>query len=375
MLDLGLGDPAPELLPLEALGVSAGRFFAAGEAEALQYGAERGHPGLRRALAAFLAPRYGAAIDPEAMFICHGASGALALLCTLYTRPGDTVLVEEPTYFLALRIFADHGLRVKPLTMDAHGLDVEAVAAALADPPAKGRVAMLYTVPTYQNPSGRTLPVERRARLAQLSHEHGFLLAADEVYHLLRYDGTESGGPPPGAFSGYTQYTTVASIGSFSKILAPGLRAGWVIAHPETIARLAGCGLLDSGGGLAPLTGALLCDCVERGALGENVARLQRAYAARRDALHAALQQYAPQFQYSLPQGGFFFWLRLPGADTAALRPQARAAGVDFRPGERFSPRRALNEYLRAGFSFYDEERLAEAARRLGESVESWQHH
>jgi DNA-binding transcriptional MocR family regulator len=171
------------------------------------------------------------------------------------------------------------------------------------------------------------------------------------------------------ALGGYTQYETVVSVGSFSKILAPGVRAGWVIAHPHVIGRLAGCGLLDSGGGLAPFMSALLYEFVESGALAANVTALRQTYTARRDALEAALQRYVPQCEYTRPEGGFFFWLRLPGVDTAALRPQAQAAGVDFRPGERFSASRSLNDWLRVGFSFYNEAQLAEAARRLGTSL------
>jgi len=412
LLDLGLGDPAFELLPLAALDAAAARFFAASNPQALQYGNERGHPGLRRALAAFLAPSYGAPLDPDGLFICHGASGALDLLCTLYTRPGDVVLVEEPSYFLALRIFTDHGLHIVPMPLDAHGLDVDAVEAYLRRPAPShaGRVAMLYTIPTHQNPSGRTLPAARRRRLAQLSAEFGFMLAADEVYHLLSYNGdagsavgpgvavaaggitasspTAAGGPrgdeddapllgpqvdglPAPAFSAYAQYETVVSIGSFSKILAPGVRTGWVAAHPQVIARLAGCGLIDSGGGLVPFMAALLCELLESGALAHNVRALRRAYRSRRDALHAALQQHAPWFEYDLPRGGFFIWPRLAGVDSAALRPPAQAAGVDFRPGARFSPRGHLQDCLRLCFAFYDEARLSEAARRLGAVIAS----
>ena len=129
---------------------------------------------------------------PETLFITNGASSGLDLICSLLTRPGDVIFVEEPSYFLAMQIFADHRLRLVPIPIDEHGLVVEALEDALK----KHHPVFLYTIPTFQNPSGHTLSDERRRRLAQLSREHDFLIVADEVYHLLNF-----GAQPPTPFA------------------------------------------------------------------------------------------------------------------------------------------------------------------------------
>ena len=281
-------------------------------------------------------------IDPQTLLLTHGASGALDLLCTLYTRPGDVIFVEQPTYFLALRIFADHGLRPVAVPVDDDGLDVDALEMQLKElrtaPPDQHPAppdqypAALYTIPTYQNPSGRTLSAERRRRLAELSVEYGFLLIADEVYHLLSY-----GDPPPPSMlacarrAGAERQTF--SLGSFSKILAPGLRLGWIQAHPERVAELAGCGLLDSGGGLAPFGGALTRALVESGSLAENIAELRRVYAARVQALDAALRD--PPAAGRIPQAG----RRLLLLAAPARRGHSRPAPARPCPRRRFPPR------------------------------------
>ena len=196
-----------------------------------------------------------------------GASQALDLICTLYTQPGDVVFVEEPSYFLALRIFADHRLRVVGVPTDAEGLRIDALEELLR----QQRPAFLYTIPTHQNPAGFTLPLARRRRLVELAQQHGFLVVADEVYHLLSY-----GAPPPPPLASWAATGAVLALGSFSKILAPGLRLGWLQAAPEHIHRLVTSGLLDSGGGLNPFTSGLVRVALERGWQEEHLGRLRR---------------------------------------------------------------------------------------------------
>ena len=153
----------------------------------------------------------------------------LDLICTLFSKPGDTIFVEEPSYFLALRIFADHGLNVVSLPMDKQGLVIEAIEEYLD----REKPVFLYTIPTFHNPSSVTLAADRRARLNQLSREHNFLIVADEVYQLLNYEGA-----PPSPLAAYIDGNSVISLGSFSKIMAPGLRLGWIQAGGEILARL-----------------------------------------------------------------------------------------------------------------------------------------
>lgn len=361
-IDLGLGNPDLSLLPLNLLHQSAEAFFAAGDRRPLQYGAERGNAYFRRALADFLTMAHATQVNPGWLFVTAGASSALALLCTLYTRPGDLIFVEEPTYFLALRIFEDHDLRVIPIPVDDQGLRLDALESQLDEFVPK----FIYTIPTFQNPSGLTLSQARREKLVELAQRYNFLVLADEVYHFLPY--TQS---PPQAFAVFAERVEqVISINSFSKILAPGLRLGWVQAHETVIERLAGCGLLDSGGGMNPFTSALVRGLIESGDLEQNIAGLRMEYARRLNALDAALHHHLPAAEYMQPQGGFFFWIRLPGVDAAELRPKAHRYKVDFRPGALFFSRQGLQEYIRLGFCYYAPTDLEEGVKRLRDCLD-----
>jgi 2-aminoadipate transaminase len=359
VIDLAIGHPAPELLPLDLLRQAARQALAGSDASVLQYGFEQGDGRFRAALASFLSEQYRCPVGTEELFVSNGVSQALDLICTLFSRPGDHVLVEEPTYFLALRIFADHGLRVIALPTDGDGLIVEALEEELK----RRTPAFLYTVPTFQNPSGTTLSESRREGLAELAREHGFLVLADEVYHPLAYRTR-----PPRPMACLASEGGVLSLGSFSKILAPGLRLGWVQGASQPLRRLAQCGMLDSGGGLNPFVSAVVGSALEQGTIREHLADLIREYGARSQALAAALRAALPSsVKVSAPLGGFFVWLALPpGRDSAQLLPRALARGVSFVPGIRFSSCGSLQNFLRLSFSYYHSDLLAEGARRLG---------
>ena len=358
MIDLGSGNPDPDLLPIGTLKTAAERYFKSCDPRTLQYGAEQGNGNFLGTLSGFLSPRYGFEVDPSSLLITSGASSALDLLCTLFTRAGDVVFVEEPSYFLALRIFADHRLKVVSLPVDDSGLQVGVV----QDLFGKYRPQFIYTVPTFQNPSGCSLSMDRRKKLVQLAQEHDFLVIADEVYHLLGYAKA-----PPAPFASFSKdVAQVISINSFSKILAPGLRLGWIQAHEKIVKALAGCGLLDSGGGMNPFTSAIVDEYIESGDLDRNIHNLKLAYSTRLNALTAALDRYIPGAEYYRPEGGFFVWVRLPGVDASKLRPRAKEAGVDFRPGALFSSRDGLSEYIRLGFCYYSPNEIKEGVSRLG---------
>jgi DNA-binding transcriptional MocR family regulator len=274
------------------------------------------------------------------------------------------IFVEQPSYFLALRIFEDHGLRVIPISMDDDGMRLDHLEGKLAEFHPK----FIYIIPTFQNPSGRTLSQARREKLAELAQQYDFLVVADEVYHFLAYTQT-----PPQPFAEFTgDVEQVISVNSFSKILAPGLRLGWIQAHGEIIKGLAGSGLLESGGGMNPYTSALVRGLIESGGLEENIARLRREYAGRLNALEAALRQHLPTAEYTIPQGGFFFWVHLPGVDGTELRRKAQEYKVDLRQGELFSSREEMKDYLRLSFSFYGPEAIEEGVKRLRDCLANY---
>jgi 2-aminoadipate transaminase len=360
-IDLGMGNPDLDLLPLGMLRKSADSFFLEGDPRYLQYGLEQGDDYFRRALADFLTRVYGSLVDPALLFVTAGASSALDLLCTLFTKPGDTIFVEEPSYFLALRIFADHGLHAIPIPMDDDGLNLEALDEKLANSQPK----FIYTIPAFQNPSGITLSQARRGKLVERAQRYNFQILADEAYQFLPLTQKQ-----PRSFAEFTaDVEQVVSINSFSKILAPGLRLGWIQAHHKTIQRLAGSGLLESGGGMNPYTSALVRGLIESGQLEMNISNLREEYSLRLKALDAALRTHLPAAEYKQPEGGFFFWVRLPDVDAADLRGQARDFKVDFRQGLLFSSQSGMKDYLRLSFCFYKPDMIAEGIKRLGKSM------
>jgi DNA-binding transcriptional MocR family regulator len=259
---------------------------------------------------------------------------------------------------LALGIFADHGLNVVGLPMDENGLIIEAIEEELAHQ----TPVILYTIPTFQNPAGCSLSSARRKKLVQLSQEHNFLIVADEVYQLLAYT-TE----PPRSMAKCIESETILALGSFSKILAPGLRLGWIQTHPELMNRLTTCGLIYSGGGLNPFTSAIVQSAIELGLQEEQLSHLKEVYLQRKNALNTVLKTNLPgSVSFVEPGGGFFTWLQFPQhVDTEKLIPEAHKHDVSFTPGSFFSPRRELKNYLRLSFAYYAEDELTEGAERL----------
>jgi 2-aminoadipate transaminase len=359
MIDLGVGQPSPALLPVELMRTAtAHRTAHSDPLPWLAYGVEQGNGFFRDALARFLAREYAMPVVADDLFVTNGASQGLAMICSLFTRPGDTIFVEDPTYFLALRVFADHGLRVVGVPMDDDGMIVDALEEKLRD----HRPALVYTIPTFHNPSSITLCLARRQRLVELASRHGFVIVADEVYQLLSYGST-----PPPPLAAWIASDAVLSLGSFSKILAPGLRLGWIQAGPRRIERLVKNGLLDSGGGLNPFTSSMVQSVLELGLQDQHLVALRRAYLERATALGDALRRHLPPtIEFDAAGGGFFLWLRLPESlDARALLPIARAQHVGFQPGAAFSCTGALHNRARLCFAYYDCDDLRTGAIRL----------
>lgn len=357
IIDLGAGEPNQAVFPLEVLRHAAETRFAQGDPSFLQYGIEQGDGYFRLALAQFLSRGYGHPANPENIFVTAGVSSALDLLCTLFTQAGDTVFVEETTYFVAPRIFADHHLNIIPIAMDENGLIIEALEENLQIHQPK----FLYTIPTHHNPTGTTLIEPRRTRLLELAQQFDFLILTDEVYQLLTYSGIH-----PKPFATHMENEHIISLGSFSKVLAPGLRLGWIQAHDKIIKRLVTSGLLDSGGGMNPFTSAIVRSVIESGDLEKNIEKLRLKYQSQLSAMDEALRLHLPEVVYQVPQGGFFLWLRLPeNIKTVELRPGAKSLGVDFRQGNLFSSTGAAQNYIRLCFAHYDEMHIEQGILRL----------
>jgi 2-aminoadipate transaminase len=366
VLDLGWGHPPPELLPVRAWAQASAEALAQYGWRLLTYGRNAGPAPLIEWLGTHLSTVDDRGGTPAETFVTGGASHALELISTLLTRPGDVVVVQSPTYHLALRILADRGVELVAAPADDDGLDPDATAALVGRLRAQGRrVPLLYLVPTFANPTGASLPEHRRRALVELGRRARLTIVEDDTYRELAYDG-----PPPASLWSLAAAGEVVRIGSFAKTVAPGLRLGWVNAAPDLVDRLADIGYVESGGGVNHATAVTMAVFGASGAYDAQVRAGVAHYARQRDVLVDALRAAAPTLTVPSPAGGWFLWVRLPpGGSARALLPVAEAAGVSYVDGSTFCPDGAGDDHLRLSFSMLPPDDLVEAARRLAQAV------
>ncbi|MCD4678583.1 MAG: PLP-dependent aminotransferase family protein [Desulfobacula sp.] len=362
MIHLGLGQPSSHLLPSKEMEKAAAHSLSRDDRSLLAYGEEQGNTNFRETLAEFLTSQYPNRVDPKQLLITNGNSQALDFICTLFAHPGDTVLVEEPSYFLALKIFADHKLNLVGIPVDDNGLVTDVLKERLETL----TPAFLYTIPTFHNPASVTLSLKRREELVRICTQKNLLVVADEVYQLLNYSNDSV--PSMGTWN---NICPVISLGSFSKILAPGLRLGWMHTSPALVKKMTRSGLLTSGGGFNPFTSQIVNSAIHLGFLTTHIQKLKTVYRQRIEIFCDYLREYLPdQAVFKVPEGGYFIWVRFPdGIDTNIFRQAAQKQNVDFHPGSLFSYRKELKNYMRLSFAFYDDKILAEGARRLGKVI------
>ena len=358
------GLPAPETFPVDDLRRAAEVVFRERAALALQYGPEQGYGPLIDYIRHRLARDEGLALERPQIMITGGSAQAIDHLCTLFTRPGDLVLVEAPTYHETLQLFRDHGLRPLQIATDDDGLQVEALAARLEALARRGeRARLLYIIPNFQNPSGITLAGDRRRAVLDLAERYDLMVVEDDVYRDLAYGGEV----PPSLFA-LDGGRRVLRIGSFSKIMAPGLRLGWLIGPPGWIERVIGSGLRNMGGGANPLVANILATYCRQGLLEPHIEQLRRVYRERRDVLLDALAAHMPAgVRWTRPGGGFFVWLALPEPLKAAdVVKRAREAGLMIPGGDPFFAEAPTGQYLRLAFSYVTPGKIREGVEILG---------
>ena len=357
-INFGLGQPSVATLPVDMLRRASDAFFAEAEPCDLNYGPLAGDDRFLAALAEFLGRAYGAPVRQETLMVSAGNSQALDLVCLAFARPGDTVLVEDPSYFLAFQVFRDHGLNVVGIPLEGDGIDIDALEQAIVT----HEPALLYTIPSYQNPSGVCQSEAKRRRLVELAEQHGVLVVADEVYQLLHYRGS-----PPQAFGTRIESGQVLSLGSFSKILAPGLRLGWIQAAPERLDTLLAGGMVNSGGSLNHQASHVVRYAMELDLLKPHVDMLRREYGARVDAMDAALQeQFGSIAKWQKPAGGYFFWVRFrEHVDVTQHRGRARELESGFQPGGVFSVHDNFQDCMRLSFAYYGGDEIRDGLSRL----------
>jgi DNA-binding transcriptional MocR family regulator len=370
IIELKAGHPDLKLLPAAGLLQATQVILEREAAQALSYGAEQGPDCLIQQLSGFLGRVEGATPPLEQMMITGGASQALDMLCLLLTQPGDIALVQSPTYHLALHVLRDHRLEILPVPSDRQGLQVDALEEILKSLRAQGKQArLLYLVSTFSNPTGMTLAVERRKALAGLARQYDLIVVEDDVYYQLWYDQ-----PPPPSSYNLSMSDSVIRLGSFSKILAPGLRLGWMTAAPQIVQRCVQSGVLDSGGGLGHFTAHIVAAFIELGLLDNHVEMLRAKYQERRNLLIEALGNHLPKdCHWKTPHGGFYVWLRLPPEiNSAVFLRTAEDAGVSYIPGVKFFTQGGGENYCRLNFTMVSLNELEEGAYRLGSALSKY---
>jgi 2-aminoadipate transaminase len=344
------GVPAPECIPVEELADCARAAVATDGARVLSYGPASGFPPLRE----WIAERHG--VDPARVLVTNGSLQGIVFLAERFA--GQRVIVESPTYDRPLKILAARGVEVTAVPMDDDGLDLDALEQALATGP---KPAFLYTIPTFQNPSGRTLTSERRRRLVELAREHELLVLEDDPYGLVRFEGD----PPPTLFE-LDGGECIAYSSSFSKTIAPGLRVGYFVLPRALEDELEAIAVSTY---ITPvlLGQATVHEFLRRGNLEPNVERVASLLGARRDAMLDALERELPSARWSRPEGGYFVWLELAGdVDAGVLLDRAGAAGVTFVKGADFG---GDANTARLAFSYVSPEEIREGVHRLAALV------
>jgi DNA-binding transcriptional MocR family regulator len=368
MIELGIGQPDPKLLPRAEMCQATGDLLRSASGWApLAYGANAGPENLLQELARRIASCEREP-DPTELIVTGGNSHALDELCTLLAQPGDAALVEATTYNFALQILRDHRLRVVPIAMDGNGLIPEAVTDAIRTLRGEGvRPAFLYTVPTFHNPTGISLALPRRHQLLTIAGENDLWVVEDDVYRDLFY----SGSAPPSLWE-LDDARSVVRLGTFSKTLAPGLRVGWMTGPSQVITRLTEGGLRNSGGGISHFSAMAVGRFMAASQFESHLETLRVTYRSRRDALAAALEELLPGAEYDLPSGGYFVWLKPPGlVDTQELLPAAERAGVSFVPGHNFCSDGGGRNHMRLSFSMYSAEELRDGIGALSAALTS----
>ncbi len=349
------GAPSADILPREAVREAAATALAEDWERALSYGTGIGHP----ALCQWVAERHGG-LEAGQVMIANGSLEAGWMLFDHLLEPGDRVVVEQPTYDRTLLMLRRLGVELVPVRLEADGLDVGQLEAALAEGPLK----LAHVIPNFHNPAGCTLSAEKRVRLVELAAEHGFWIFEDDPYRELPFEGEALE-----TMLSIDSAERVVHSSSFSKTVSPGVRVGYLAGPAAEIARLA---KRANETYISPnmLAEAVVFELCRSGALDRNIEFVKGALRERRDALVGALREQIPEAEFVVPGGGYFLWLDLAaGADTPTLLTEAKAEGVSFVAGPDFMIEGGENS-LRLCFASVPPERIPEGVARIARALE-----
>lgn len=352
------GNPSPKTFPADKLAGYAARLIREQGDSVLQYGGTLGTADLLGQVQKLFEAE-GLSPKKEELIILSGSSQGIDLLTKTLINPGDRIIVESPTFLGAIQTFKMYQAELIEAEMDEHGL----VIADLEEKIAQYQPKFIYTIPTFQNPTGRTLPAERRKQIARLAEKYGVIILEDDPYAALRYAGEAQP-----SIKSFDRANRVVKLMSFSKTISPGLRVGAAYAPAEIIAKF-NLGKQGQDVHTSNLTQGLVCEYIKEGAYFDGIAANCAYYAGKLDAMYAAAQKYFPKgTKLVRPEGGMFLWAELPeGIDATALFEEAVRRKVAYVPGTHFYAHGGHDNTLRLNFTMADEAQIEKGMQLLGE--------
>lgn len=336
------GNPAADALPDRQCAELAREVLLTDGKRILQYGATEGYPPFLESLVTYLQTQFAFPVESQNVLPITGSTQGMDLLCKAFINPGDTVLVESPTFLGNMQSLRIYQSKLVPVESDEGGL----VLSRLEEAVKQHRPKLLYTIPTFQNPSGRTLSAERREPIARMAAKYGFLVIEDDPYRDLRYEGTPL---PP--IKAYDLTGHVAYMGSFSKLISPGLRVGYLVAQ-EDILRKCTIGKQSTDLHTPGLTQAIVDAYLRRGMLEPHIQSILPSYHKKMTMMLDELAKFPKGTAYTRPEGGLFIFVTMPdGFDCEAIFKEAVERGVAYVPGTHFYPDGGHKNTLRLNFS------------------------
>ena len=363
--DFAIAHLDPDSIPLEGLQEALGKALRDyGGKELAFYPHAQGFPALRELIAEKLYTRQGMRVDPDQIVLTSGSGQVIGLFTQLLTDPGDTLLTEEFTYSGTLNIMRRFGANIVGVGLDEEGMRPDALDETIVRLRGEGRnPKFVYTIPTFQNPTGSDMGPQRRQDILAVAQKHGVPLFEDDCYVDLRFEG--AGSP---AIHSYDDTGMVLYSGSFSKILAPGVRLGWLVAPPDLVPRI---NALHYGLPTAQLA-AMATLYYMRDHMDEHIAELADIFKSKRDTMLGAVgESMGSAVVASRPAGGLFLWLRMQeGVNTVELLEKARERGVVYGTGQQFSASGEANNYLRLAFGHHTHQEIRDGIALLGRAFD-----
>ncbi len=356
------GLPAPELFPIEEIAGVTETVLREQGRKALQYTTTEGYRPLREWIADRMNRRQGTDFDCDNILITHGSQQALDLAGKVFLDEGDIVVCESPTYLAAINAFKAYGCRFIEIPTDEGGMDMECLENVLKS---HDRVKMMYVIPTFQNPTGKTWDRERRRQLAELSARYNVPVIEDNPYGELRFEGEDQ----PSVKS-FDRNGTVLCAGTFSKIFCPGFRIGWIAGDKDTIKKFV---LVKQGVDLQcnTLAQMTIAEYLRRYDINLHIEKIRKLYKLRRDIAVSCLEkQFPDKVYFTRPEGGLFAWIELPeGISSRDILEESLKHKIAFVPGGSFFPNTTKENTLRINYSNMPEEKIVKGLETLGNII------